>query len=269
MQVSIQIRTLKLVRESERRQQAELQALATSFLHGHLPLADPDTKLILGKQINTTASEPTQVTVPSDDYTLETSVEYATTTNVLGLVSDNDVIDSVSLPGTIQPAQVAGVIPAIQSIHAAQNSLDTALDTSDLRQLMHAALQTGSDAEMLEVLQVKRKEMPDAIKALQRALDRLSEEGGTDQPIGKGVVLGKVVRRVSMKESAGTTGPKRSTTIISIESSSSSGDSGSGSSSENRKRDTLDWEFMESGIDALWRMSHGVATTVPSWTITK
>jgi len=263
IQISIQIRILKLVQESERRRQSELQALASSVLHGHFPLSGPNTKLILG---DATTGEPTQ-RVFSTDYTLESSVEYGTTRNALGLVSDNDIIHSTSPTGTIQ---ASSVIPAIHSIYEVQNSLDTALDTSDLRQVMNSTLQSGSDAEILDVLQVKRKEMPDAIKALQRALDRLSDrEGGADQPLGKGVVVGKVIRRTSVKEPDGTKGPKRSTTIISIESSSSSGDSGSGSSSENRKRDTLDWEFMESGIDALWRMSHGVPTTVPNWTITK
>jgi len=263
MQISIQIRILKLVQESERRRQADLQALASSAFHGQFPLSGPNTKLILG---DAATGEPSQ-RVFSTEYTLESSVEYGTARNALGLVSDTDVIHSTS-----PTIQASSVIPAIHSIYEVQNSLDTALDTSDLRQVMNSTLQSGSDAEILDVLQVKRKEMPDAIKALQRALDRLSDrEGGTDQPLGKSVLVGKVIRRTSVKDSDGSKGPKRSTTVISFESSSSSGDSGSGSgsSSENRKRDTLDWEFMESGIDALWRMSHGVATTVPNWTITK
>jgi hypothetical protein len=43
--------------------------------------------------------------------------------------------------------------------------------------------------------------MPDAIKALQRALNRHSEREGNRPPIRRGVVLSKVVRRISMKES--------------------------------------------------------------------
>ena len=38
---------------------------------------------------------------------------------------------------------------------------------------------------------------------------------------------------------------------------------------KGKKRDTSDREFIENEIDALWRMSDGVMTTVPSWTITK
>ena len=45
--------------------------------------------------------------------------------------------------------------------------------------------------------------------------------------------------------------------------------SGSGSGSDGRLRDTLDREFIESGIDALRRVSHGPDTSLPSWTITK
>src|SRR5258707_8404562 len=112
-----------------------------------------DTKLILN-----VTSEPTQ-RVFFTEYALESPVPAK---NALGLISDTDVIHSTSPTGTIQASRV---IPAIHSIHEAQNSVDTALDTSDLRQLMHATLCTGSDAEILEVLQVKRKEMPDAIKA--------------------------------------------------------------------------------------------------------
>ena len=40
---------------------------------------------------------------------------------------------------------------------------------------MRAALQTTSDVEMLEVLQIGHQEMPDAIKTLQRALEHVTE----------------------------------------------------------------------------------------------
>jgi len=262
--VSIQIRILKQIQESERKRQAELQTLAASILRGRLPLLEPNTKMILGSETHDTTTEP--VPGVSTDYSTETVLEFSATTNSLGLTTDPEEI----LHSPEQDLKHSDVIPAIHSIHEAQNSLDTARDLTDLRHLMRAALQAGSDAEMVEVLQIKRQEMPDAIKALQRALERLTErDGGTDQAIGKGVVVGKVVKRVSLHEQEGQPGLKRSTTILSLESSSSSGDSTSGTSSETKRRDTLDSEFIESGIDALWRMSHGFTTTVPSWTITK
>ena len=139
------------------------------------------------------------------------------------------------------------------------------MDLADLRQLMRAALQTTSDAQMLEVLQIGRQEMPDAIKTLQRALERVAERDsdGVEVPPGPNVVVAKVVRKVSLKEVEGPGGrQKRSKTIISIDSSSTT-------SSSCGPRDTLDREFIENGIDALQRMSRGYATSLPSWTITK
>lgn len=189
-------------------------------------------------------------------------MEFATS-NALGLIGDSDELNIVPPNG---PSEI---IPELRTIHEAQNSLDTVHDLSDLRQIMRAALQTGSDVEMLEVLQIKRQEMPDAIKALQRELERLAElDGGTDQPIGKGVVISKVVKRVSLEETASQGRPKRSTTILSIESVSSSSENTSESSSKAKRRDTLDQEFIENGIDALWRMSRGFER-VPNWTITQ
>jgi hypothetical protein len=133
---------------------------------------------------------------------------------------------------------------------------------------MRAALQTTSDAEMLEVLQIGREEMPEAIKTLQRALEYITErdDDGVESPPGTAALVAKVVNRISQKQVEGAGGAlKRSATIISIESSSTSS---SGHSSQ-RKRDTLDREFIESGIVALQRMSGGRVTSLPSWTITK
>jgi hypothetical protein len=45
--------------------------------------------------------------------------------------------------------------------------------------------------------------------------------------------------------------------------------SGSGSGSDGWPRDTLDRELIESGIDALRRISHRPDTSLPSWMITK
>jgi abelson tyrosine-protein kinase 1 len=49
---------------------------------------------------------------------------------------------------------------------------------------MRAALQTNNDVQMIEVLQVGREEMPEAIKTLQRALEREKKEN-----VGVGVSL--------------------------------------------------------------------------------
>ncbi len=147
---------------------------------------------------------------------------------------------------------------ALASLHAAQNTADFFQDTENLRQLMRLALQTTSDTEMLEILQIKRPEMPEAIKTLQRALERVIErEREPEAPIipNKPTPL---LRRFTKKEPP-VSGLQRGDSV-----SSSSGSTGSGS-----KGDALDKEFLETGIDALRRMSRGVETNLPSWTITK
>ena len=198
------------------------------------------------------------------NYQTETVAHFTTTENVLGLIE-----------GAPQPPLTAAhdlspteILPTLTSLHSVQNSLDKAMDTADLRQVMRAALQTTTDAEMLEVLQVGHHEMPDAIKTLQRALEHIAERDGdgVEAPPEKGVVLAKVVKKVNHNEVEGPGGPlKRSRTIISIDSTSTTS---SGHNSE-RRRDTLDREFVECGIDCLRRMSRGIETSLPSWTITK
>ena len=185
---------------------------------------------------------------------------FTTTQNALGLFESAPqptLIGARDLP----PSQI---LPELTSLHSIQNSLDAAMDTADLRQVMRAALQTTSDAEMLKVLEISHQEMPDAIKTLQRALEHITErdDDGVEAPPGKGVVLAKVVKKVNNNEVEGL---KRSRTVISTDSSNTSS---SGHSSE-RRRDTLDREFIESGIDCLRRMSRGIETSLPSWTITK
>ena len=169
---------------------------------------------------------------------------------------------------------------------------------------MRAALQTNNDVQMIEVLQVGREEMPEAIKTLQRALEREREKenvgGGGSFVLTNGTAITPTPgatafiggmnnkpqqlpmvqegRRVSMpvtgmhetatlerRKTIASSESKESGTVISL----SGSGSGSGSGSDGRPRDTLDKEFIESGIDALRRVSHGPDTSLPSWTITK
>ena len=197
-------------------------------------------------------------------YNSETAARLATNENALGLFEGAPQAPPIAVHD-LPPSKI---LPQLNSLHSIQNSLDVAMDTADLRQVMRAALQTTSDAEMLEVLGVGHQEMPDAIKTLQRALEHIRErdDDGVEAPGGKGVVLAKVVKKGIRNDVEGPGGfPKRSRTVISIDSSSSSS---SGHSSE-RRRDTLDREFIESGIECLRRMSRGIETSLPSWTITK
>ena len=238
-----------------------------AILAGHNIPPTTDFKMILGSETETTSLQ-TSPYVVSSDFSTETVTKFTTTKNALGLEEavDSPIAENLSS---------AEVLPALTKIHSYQNSLDATRDLTDLRQLMRNALQTSNDAELLGVLQIGRQEMPDAIKTLQRALERLAEQdedGFESIPSvpSPEVVLAKVTRKLSVKEgevNGGTT--QRSETIVSIESSSSS-DATTGDGSRGlKRRDTLDREFIESGIDALTRMSRGTVTSVPSWTITK
>ena len=189
--------------------------------------------------------------------TSETATHLTTSGNSLGLFDDHAL-----LPSTSQELPHSQIIPALTSLHTLQNLSDREMDTADLRQLMRAALQTTSDVEMLEVLQIGHQEMPDAIKTLQRALEHVTERDndGVEASPNKSVAV------TVLKEGEGPgASRKRSETILSIDTLSTVS---SGYSSE-RRRDTLDREFIESGIDCLRRMSRGIETSVPSWTITK
>ncbi|PPQ82740.1 hypothetical protein CVT25_009294 [Psilocybe cyanescens] len=109
------------------------------------------------------------------------------------------------------------IMPILQKIQTAQNVQDAKADMEDLRQSIKAALESGNDAKLLSFLGIEAEEMPEAIKTLQRTLEKRSDTG------------------------------------------------------DNGTKDTLHEEFIESGIDALRRMSAGnqFSTNLPFWTITK
>ena len=116
---------------------------------------------------------------------------------------------------------------------------------ANLHQLMRAALAANDDMVMIEVLQIARSEMPDAIKTLERALEHLienaelyAEESNTTLP--------------SQHEETG----KANVPFV---------DPGASHSSA----DTLDHEFIKTGINALRRLSKGADLGLPSWTITR
>ncbi|GLB45720.1 putative protein tyrosine kinase [Lyophyllum shimeji] len=232
--MSIQIRILKQVQASERRREA-------------------DTRLLM-QTLRDRSSSASPSPIPSE--VQETPKPQSKPT-----------LEPPGSPSALPPSQI---LPTLKTIHSNQNTLDAAGDSADLRALMRAALQTSSDVEMLGVLQIGREEMPEAIKTLQRALERVGEneqeqavEGFevVDKGKGKGILQRKRTKPVRSKTGG-------SAMTASTGASGSSGTSRS-DSDDGRGRDTLDREFIESGIDALRRMSRGVETNLPSWTITR
>ncbi|TFK19552.1 TKL/TKL-ccin protein kinase [Coprinopsis marcescibilis] len=254
--LSIQIRILKQVQQTELQRQKDTQAILNTFV------ADAIAGQTEGRLSPISLDDDDDDTMVPEERIETTS--FITTRNALGLAdSANQSQDSFTDP-----------LSTICQLKKGQDSVDQTNDYAALRMLMHKATQAGNDAEMMEILQVRHEQMPDAIKTLQRALENVVDRNRKQTPtdtIPPGVVIGKVKRRISVKDVSGQ-GLQRSTTVVSIESTSStqsSSESGSGNDGSWRTRDTLEEEFIESGISALVRMSQGKNTNLPSWTITK
>ncbi|KZV66764.1 kinase-like protein [Peniophora sp. CONT] len=198
--VKIQIRTLKLVQESEARRQEDSKVLASL------------------------------VTAPSS---LETS-SVDTTASVSGMEIDqlND------------PVKVRWLLA---SYRRAQGIRDRNADFIDLRTLLSAALNERNDIAMIEVLQIGRDEMPEAIRTLQRVLQHDAEN---------------VRQHVHPTVAAVGPGRLQSDTTPAPDSNSSRGKSA---------LEPFDRDFISTGIEALSRLTlnQGAEIAVPRWTITR
>ncbi|KAG6894992.1 hypothetical protein C0993_010344, partial [Termitomyces sp. T159_Od127] len=164
------------------------------------------------------------------------------------------------------------LLPDLQTLQTTQDALDRAQDNEDLGALIRAALRTGSDVEIVQLLQIGREEMPEAIKTLQRALERVMAGAGKKEK-EKG---GEESRRSS--SSLSTLPPSSSGPNASLGKEKASIDASIDADVDittdtwGTMPDTLDREFIESGIDALRRVSRGegISTaSLPRWTITR
>ena len=125
-----------------------------------------------------------------------------------------------------------------------QDNEDLTRDAADLRRAMQTALHTDSDNTMIEILQVTHDDIPEAVKMLQRALER---EFLGEQDAGQATTEnGKI-----------TSGKSVSLCLL------------AGSNRSSTSKDTLFRKFLESGIEALTRMGEGIGLLPPPWTITK
>ena len=143
------------------------------------------------------------------------------------------------------PADPESVRDTLCALRASQNAQDRTRDMADLHQLMRAALATNDDVAMVEVLQIARSEMPEAIKTLERALERVIEEGQINTTVLLPLQHQEVRKCNDSSVVPGSTGPSQS------------------------GADTLDHEFIQTGIGALRRLSKGADLGLPSWTITR
>ncbi|KAK0472502.1 hypothetical protein IW261DRAFT_1343551, partial [Armillaria novae-zelandiae] len=241
--LSIQIRILKQVQASEQRRQKDTEVIIEDL--PHLRRSPPHLNITLRPCLHSW-HQLLRLTIPAS-------------------------------PRLISSAPAA-VLPTLNELCAKQNESDMALDIADLRALLRNALSAGSDVQMVETLGVSREEMPEAIKTLQRALERIVERQSSLFSAGEEVDTEGYDVGISMPSSAMPSkekGKERSKTVSTTRSSTSD------SSTDSRRRrqdispldkeDTLDQEFMESGIDALRRMSEGAEANLnlPSWTITR
>lgn len=220
--LSIQIRILRQIHESDKHRQEEMEVLI-SELRGRIspPLASP-------------AASHAAHDVQERPATFKDHIT------------------------SLDPEEVAALL---RTRREQQNEQDLAHDTEDLRQVMQSALHAGSDAEMIDVLQVSRQEVPEAMKTLQRALEiEVDKERDTEQSVIEDVdVFSEEAQPIDGLSGSQSSLSSRSKLRM---------DSGA-SARARASRDTLDREFLESGIEALKRMSEGMKLTLPSWTITK
>ena len=184
------------------------------------------------------------------------------TSPVISPVSPKVTDEKFTFKGHVTSLNPDEVATLLQTCRERQNEQDLAHDMEDLRQVMRAALQTGSDAEMIGVLQVSRHEMPEAIKTLQRALERQVEKERSLETMIEDVEILSEEAEILDPE-----GLSKSSTSGSVRSKLRK--DSSASARARASKDTLDQEFLESGIDALRRMSKGSELSLPSWTITK
>lgn len=130
----------------------------------------------------------------------------------------------------------------LHQVQNAQNVRDRVRDMADLRSLLQMAVNADNDTDMIKVLQVGSDEMPEAIKALLRALERQIQQEAA------GVASG-LSPRFSSPLSRSMTWPQ--------------------DQSRRPKIDLLDHEFIERASGALKRGIKGPPLNLPSWTITK
>ncbi|KIJ58311.1 hypothetical protein HYDPIDRAFT_90991 [Hydnomerulius pinastri MD-312] len=174
---------------------------------------------------------------------------------------------SESVPQAGNALAVDDPLRALTHLHSTQNALDTAADIAAHRGILKDVLSAGSDVELLRRMQVGRGEIPEAVKTLRRVLESMEEDRARE---GQGV-YGQ--NRRGSEQEYGRRG-------------SMGGEDRYRHGDGMGRRDTLDREFMESGIDAMTRLSsvgimrqeeayggmgdeEAAPWDLPSWTITR
>ncbi|KAG6819733.1 hypothetical protein H0H93_009207 [Arthromyces matolae] len=221
---------------------------------------------------------------------------------IIGVPSSSPQGDQLPLPSSSSPLSIpqpshptstpppsSQLLPTLKTLHSSQDKDDMKRDMEDLRTLMRDCLRNGSDVEMFNVLGIKREEMPEAIKTLQRALERVGE-GDDGGPLEQGKVQMQTQTQTQTQTQVTTPmkeggGKEKGRGIWTLKRGARKGNTKDlearrfeesptlvGGDDNTSGDDTLDREFIESSIDALRRMSRGAGiptSSLPSWTITR
>lgn len=83
-------------------------------------------------------------------------------------------------PSILRPAS-RRLLKPLEEITSVQDDRDRESDQNDLRQQIDIALQSGNDSTMLEFLQIPREDILEAIKSMQRHLEK-RRHGPWDTP---------------------------------------------------------------------------------------
>ncbi|KAA1471778.1 hypothetical protein DENSPDRAFT_135320 [Dentipellis sp. KUC8613] len=120
----------------------------------------------------------------------------------------------------------------MQNVRRQQNEIDRTRDFEHLKQLQRSAVDADDEHTLVDILEVKIDEMPEAIKALENAIDHDKEPRGVE-----------------------SSGSQESTLV----------------DHWTVAKDELDMRFMRTGVDALRRLSTAAGATLdlPHWTITR
>lgn len=207
---------------------------------------------------------------------------------------DNEhVLPSRPAIPSVLPTTEPQVRSTLAEVTQWQNAHDSIRDLADLRHMLRRA--RDDDSEMARLLQVRPEEAPEALKALQRALEdeiarereererfasapETSSSGADEEDASVGSmqgILDGVLGGHNSTESVevlGASFSRRSDDAQSRRSSASQ--TSSAARASGASDDTLDREFMESVKDSLVRLSiaagrPAVALSLPSWTITR
>ncbi|KAJ3785672.1 hypothetical protein GGU10DRAFT_268805 [Lentinula aff. detonsa] len=287
--ISIQIRILKQVQLAEARRQHDTQELLRGVANlSHLSQ--------YGYPIQLDPPSYSTSTTPRTSTALDSGIVAAASTTSTSASATTSLTTAHPVPPALLPSASSlpstEILPTILSLTRHQAALDAESDYADLRGVMRAALSKGSDVEIIKVLGsggLDAGEVAEAIKTLQRAHEailemerredshaqqRLRQEQGEVSNSTQVHVKGGRLR--SKRDKVVGAGAKlmRSKAVSSSSTSSTAttNESAWSRSGYMRKKDTLDKEFIESGIDALRRMSRSTADParlLPSWTITR